>query len=163
MENQLNDLPRWPSKGNRRRLEELWLESLELHGLRCALPEPPPEVPTELSQAVEQFNGRRFWDCHETLEHVWLRTPYPLRFFYHSIIKAAVGFHHQSRHNRHGARVKLSDAVRLLRLFQPSYLGLRTDLLLGDTSIWLAKVDGAGRVNWAELDAMPTPIIHTLR
>ena len=163
MENQLSDLPLWPSKGNRRRLEELWLESLERDGLRGALPQPPNEATRQLSKAVEQFNGRHFWDCHETLEHVWLRTPYPLRFFYHAIIKAAVGFHHQSRHNRHGARVKLSDAVRLLRLFQPSYLGLRTDLLLDEVSNWLVKVGDAGRVNWAELDAMPTPIIHTLR
>ena len=161
MENlDLIDLPPWPSKGDRRRLEGLWLERLELHGLRRALPQPPLEVPTELSQAVDEFNARLFWQCHETLEDIWRQTPYPLRFFYHAIIKAAVGFYHKSRHNRHGAKVKLADAVRLLRLFQPNYLGLRTDLMLGETSIWLAKVGSARRLNWTELDAMPTPIIR---
>jgi hypothetical protein len=156
------ELPRWPSGGNRRALEESWLEQLEPGGLSAFMPEIPTEPPEELYKAVEEFNSRLFWECHETLEEVWRETPYPLRFFYHAIIKAAVGFHHLSRHNRHGARVKLSDAVRLLPLFQPHFLGVRTDLLLGDASEWLSRLDADGPVNWHELDALPRPTIGRL-
>ena len=81
------ELAQWPSRGNRRRLEERWLEQLERRGLATFLPEPPGVAPPQLSVAVDQFNAGAFWDCHETLEEVWLDTPYPLRFFYHSIIK----------------------------------------------------------------------------
>ena len=156
----LVDLPRWPSRGNRRKLEAHWLERLEGIGPATALPELPAEAPGQLATAVEQFNRRLFWECHETLEEVWLQTPYPLRFFYHSLIKVAVGFHHMARHNRHGARVKLSDGVRLLRLFQPHFLGVRTYALLADASSWLARFDGADHVKWAELDTLPTPVIQ---
>ena len=158
----LIDLPRWPSKGNRRKLEERWLGELELRGPGVAVPQPPSEAPRELSKAVGEFNSRLFWECHETLEDVWRETPCPLRFFYHSIIKVAVGLHHASRRNRHGARVKLADGVRLLRLFQPYFLGVRTDMLLTDASTWLGRLDGPDRVDWTELEALPTPVIRML-
>ena len=111
MLDQLASLPRWPSKGNRRKLEEMWLEALEHRGLQAFLEEAPAEAPAELHKAIMEFNAGLFWECHESLEDVWRGTPYPLRFFYHAIIKLAVGFYHMSRHNRHGARVKLSDAA----------------------------------------------------
>ena len=158
----MTDLPRWPSKGNRRRLEALWLERLELQEVPDTLVKAPVEAPHELYRAVHEFNNRLFWECHETLEDIWRETRYPLRFFYHAIIKVAVGLHHASRHNRHGAQTKLSDGVRLLRLFQPHFLGIRTGQLLGDASVWLERVSRGRSVDWAELDALPTPVIRTL-
>ena len=68
-----------------------------------------------------------------------------------------------ARHNLHGAETKLYDGVRLLRLFQPNFLGVRTDALLGDGSEWLERLGRrrAGSVSWAELDAIPRPVIRT--
>ena len=154
------ELAQWPSRGNRRRLEERWLEQLERRGLATFLPEPPGVAPPQLSVAVDRFNAGAFWDCHETLEEVWLDTPYPLRFFYHSIIKVAVGFHHIGRHNRHGSRVKLSDGVRLLRLFPVVYLGVGTGRLLADVTPWLERVSIEGNVDWAAMDRMARPAIQ---
>ena len=156
----IEDLPLWPSRGNRRKLEESWLLQLELRGLSAFLPEEPSKAPPAVYKAAEQFDRGDFWDCHETLEEVWLQAPYPLRLFYHSMIKVAVGLYHVGRHNHHGARVKLSDGVRILRLFPPEFMGVATGRLLGDASTWLALVDGEGRVDWSELDALPRPVIH---
>ncbi len=153
------DLPRWPPKGQRRRLEEQWIKALELRGLPEELLEAPSEPPRALFEAVDEFNSGLFWEYHETLEDVWRETPYPLRFFYHAIIKAAVGLHHARRRNRHGARVKLSDSVRLIPLFQPAFMGVRTDRLLEDMSAWLARVE-RDDVDWDELDALPPPRIE---
>ncbi len=152
-------LPKWPSKGNRRRLEESWLDVLERDGLAAFLAVEPTPAPPALGTAIAQFNRREFWECHETLEAVWLTTPYPLRFFYHAIIKTAVGFHHLSRHNRHGATVKLADGVRLLRLFLPEYLGVRTESLLGDAAPWLRRLESDARLDWSEVDSLPLPTI----
>lgn len=157
-----SDLPKWPRKGTRRKLETMWLESLEAHGMPRGLLEPPSDAPPQLSQALQQFNSGLFWECHETLEEVWLETEYPLRFFYHAIIKTAVGFHHMGRHNTHGARVKLGDAGRLLSFFQPQFLGVRTDTLLRDTSACLKRVDDADRVDWTAMDRMSKPVIRTV-
>ena len=154
------DLASWPSKGNRRKLEQLWLERLEGRGLSAFLPDVPAAASPELYKAVGEFNSGLFWECHETLEGVWRSTPYPLRFFYHAIIKVAVGFHHLSRHNRHGARVKLYDGVRLLHLFPPSFLDVGTGLLCRDASAWLERLERAGPIDWGEMDALPAPHIR---
>lgn len=158
-QSRLYELPRQPSRGNRRKLEAAWLDELENHGMPAELLETPAQPPDQLLVAVEQFNQGLYWECHETLEEVWLETLYPLRFFFHTIIKAAVGFHHLNRHNRHGALVKLGDAVRLLPFFQPQFMGIRTDALLRDTAEWLERVETPERLDWESLDALPRPII----
>ena len=117
---------RWPSSGNRRVLEAEWIELLEREELARYLGDVPASRPTPLVRAIEQFNDGLFWECHETLEDLWLETAYPLRLFYHAIIKTAVGFHHAGRQNRHGATVKLGDGERLLRIFAPSFMGVET-------------------------------------
>ena len=156
------ELPLLPSGGNRRELDQLWLRRLETRGVSAFLGEPPAEAPAELRAAVDQFNAGEFWECHESLEELWRETPYPLRFFYHAIIKVAVGFHHMGRHNRHGARTKLADGVGLLHLFQPKFMGVATDRLLEDATGWLAQVRGEGAVDWQQLDARARPEVHGL-
>lgn len=156
---QMTELSRWPSGGNRRDLEAAWLDSLERLGLPASLIDAPTETPAALRDGVDQFNRRQYWECHETLEELWRATPYPLRFFYHALIKVAVGFHHLSGHNLHGARGKMADGVRLLELFQPVYLGIRTETLLQDSSAWLSRLAVESDVDWAELDLLPRPTI----
>ena len=155
------DLPAAPSHGNRRRLEDRWLEALEASGFRVSDLEVPETPPGPLVSAVRQFDEGLYWDCHETMEDLWRETPYPLRFFYHALIKAAVGLHHLSRRNRNGAKIKLSDAVRLLSLFQPEILGIRTDLLRDVVADRLGLLEGADPIDWPRLEALPGPMIHT--
>lgn len=154
------DLPRLPSGGNRRELDRRWLGLVERDGLRGLLDAPVPDAPAELYAAVDRFNAGEFWDCHETLEELWRATPYPLRLFYHAIIKIAVGFHHLRRHNRHGARTKLVDGVRLLEQFQPEFMGVATGRLRDEVAPWLAQVSGPGRARWPEMDADAPPQVH---
>ena len=151
------DLPLYPSRGNRRELEELWLQNLELQGRPVFIASPSGDAPPELSKAIIEFNGGLFWECHETLEALWRDTPYPARFFYHAIIKLAVSFHHLSRHNRRGARLKLFDGVRLLRLFPPRVLGIQTGLLSRDATAWLQRLEGEAPLDWKELDRLQKP------
>ena len=146
---------------NRRALDAQWIDALRQHGIDRFGDGQSMNPPPELRHAVEQFNRGEFWECHETLEDVWRETPYPFRLFYHAVIKTAVGFHHLSVHNRHGARVKLRDGVELLGLFQPEWMGVRTDLLLTDTTEWLSLVE-APAVAWDELDRRAKPSICPL-
>ena len=118
------DLPVYPTKGHRRSLDQLWLTKLHsegLVGLSLSLPEPPPE----LAAAVAEFNSGQFWQCHETLEELWLLEGYPLRLFYHGLIKAAVGMLHLQGRNCRGARWKLDEAVYTLAPFVSWNYGYR--------------------------------------
>ena len=93
------ELPLWPPRRRRRQTDMLWLERLEEVGFAPFQDAFPDSSPAPLHKAVDQFNAGRFWDCHETLEDLWLVTPYPLRHFYQGVLKIAVGFHHSDRHN----------------------------------------------------------------
>ena len=137
----LTNLPTLPFR-NRRTLDAQWTDALRRHGIdRFGDQRSNRAVAGVADGAIEQFNGGEFWECHETLEDVWRETPYPFRLFYHAVIKTAVGFHHLAKHNRHGARVKLRDGVELFALFQPEWMGVRTDLLLADATEWLSYMD----------------------
>ncbi len=153
-------LPTLPYR-NRRKLDAQWAEALLRYGIDRFGDGRSVEPPSELRRAVDQFNRGEFWECHETLEDVWRETHYPFRLFYHSIIKTSVGFHHISAHNGKGARIKLRDGVELLALFQPHWMGVRTDRLRADATEWLSLIEGPG-VDWSALDDRAKPCIATL-
>ena len=134
------NLPTHPPKGQRQSLDQLWLTKLEQEGrgelLRCI-----PKRPSALGIAVTQFNEGQYWQCHETLEEIWLPEEYPLRLFYHGLIKAAVGLLNLQRHNRRGAGKKLKDAKCTLSPFVPSMMGIDIAKLLADIKQRLELID----------------------
>lgn len=148
------ELAIYPSRGNRRELDHRWLALLHRDGpspFLAAVPEPP----AELGLAIEEFNQGQYWQCHETLERVWLPERYPLRLFYHALIKAAVGLLHLERHNRHGAVVKLRDAEFTLAPFMPQFMGVDTDQLHRDIMNRLALLPTDSPVDWEAIDRLP--------
>ena len=153
------DLPIYPTKGHRRRLDQLWLTKLHLEGFRELLtstPEPPPELAT----ALAEYNSGQFWECHETLEALWLPEPYPLRLFYHGMIKAAVGMLHLQRRNGLGARLKLADAVYTLAPFVPGIMGIDVARLHTDTNQRLSLVQEGHTLDWKAIEGLPPVQIH---
>ena len=135
------NLPTHAPKGQRQSLDRLWLTKLNQEG-RGALPPSIPERPPELGLAVTEFNQGLYWQCHETLEKIWLLEEYPLRLFYHGLIKAAVGLLHLQRNNRVGAGKKLRDAQGTLAPFIPDMMGIDIAKLLADIKQRLEILDG---------------------
>lgn len=80
-----------------------------------------------LEQAVGQFNRGRFFDCHETLEGVWLRHRGPSRDFFQALILVSVGFHHLERGNRVGALRTFAKARDRFEAYPASHLGFDVD------------------------------------
>ena len=147
-----------PSKGNRQQLDRRWLSLLHREGL------PPfaggvPQPPVELGLAIAELNQGQYWQCHETLERIWLPEHYPLRLFYHGLIKVAVGLLHLERHNRHGALVKLRDAEYTLAPFRPRFMGVDTERLRRDILERLAILPEGGTVDWEAVDRLPAVTI----
>lgn len=70
--------------------------------------------PAEFQKASEQFNAGEFWDCHETLEPVWLKSEEPVKTFIQGVIQVAAGCVHISNCNYKGATQLLSYALEKL-------------------------------------------------
>lgn len=77
-----------------------------------------------LSRGIEEFNRREFFQCHETLEALWMGQPEPERQFTQGIIQIAVGYFHALRNNRRGARKLLKRGLERVNLFGAAHEGI---------------------------------------
>ena len=152
-------LPKYAAKGERQKLDQDWIKLLHQEGLSPFLPG-VSEPPAKLEQAIGEFNRAQYWQCHETLEELWLPEGYPLRLFYHGLIKAAVGLLHLQRHNRHGGTAKLRDAQYVLIPFSPSFMGVEIGNLLSDIRRRLDYCQDAGVADWSSIDQLSPVYIH---
>lgn len=62
--------------------------------------EPPPPG---LTRGIEQFNRGEYWECHETLEALWIAEPRTVRGLYQGILQVGVALHHLRNENLPGA------------------------------------------------------------
>ena len=82
---------------------------------------PPPEF----YKALEEFNQRRFFECHETLEDLWNAERSDLRRFYQGILQVGVAYYKIiARPNYRGALSLFESGLDYLRPFQPEKFGL---------------------------------------
>lgn len=66
-------------------------------------------------EAVELFNRREYYKCHDFLEALWNKAEEPSRTLLHGILQCAVGFHHLFNQNHRGAMMELGEGVCKLR------------------------------------------------
>jgi uncharacterized protein len=66
---------------------------------------------------IELFNSRKYFECHEALEAIWLRTAGEEKVFLHGLIQIAAAFHHHTRRNPTGARSLLEKGWKKLERF----------------------------------------------
>lgn len=84
----------------------------------------------EFKRAIAEFNQQQFYDCHDTLEAIWVEAPEADKRFYQGILQVAVGCYHLSNDNLRGAIILLGEAIRRLYDYQPVYEGVNVELLL---------------------------------
>ena len=153
------DLPAFPTKGDRQNLDRLWLDKLHRDGIPDLHPA-SLEIPSALDLGIVQFNQQQFWQCHETLEELWLSEGYPLRLFYHGLIKSAVGMFHLYRRNKRGALLKLSNGIDTLAPFVPEIMGVGVAELRIGMSERLALLQDDQSVDWTFIENLPSVLIR---
>lgn len=57
----------------------------------------------KLTQGVSLFNNRKYWECHEEVEDLWLEEASPIRNIYWAIIQIATSLYHYRDENNVGA------------------------------------------------------------
>jgi hypothetical protein len=75
----------------------------------------PDRLPPEFYAALEQINHGAYFECHETLEALWIPETRSVREIYQGVLQIAVGCYHlTARANWVGAVNKLEAGVRRL-------------------------------------------------
>jgi predicted metal-dependent hydrolase len=88
-------------------------------------------LPT-LAQGIREFNAGLFFQSHETLEELWMVSPWPARDFLQAIIQVAAAFVHLKRNQYAGTHRLLAEAILKLERFSPRCLGVDVGRLLED-------------------------------
>jgi len=113
----------------------------------ATVPEPvlSEEDRAAFALGLAQFNGRLFFECHDTLEEVWSGVRGAPRDFFQGLIQVAVGFYHLENGNRAGAQSLLLRSLERLRRYPARYAGVELEPLRGAVGEWLRALEaGAG-------------------
>jgi sugar phosphate isomerase/epimerase/predicted metal-dependent hydrolase len=149
-EGRLGDDPAATMARTRGRFEPL-LAALAPEADPCAAPLPPGVL-----EGIRLFNERKFYECHEEIEHEWHAERGPIRLLYQGILQIGVGFHHARSGNHRGAVLLLTDGIEKTSRFLPSCRGLDTARLVAESQACLERIvelgpEGLGEFNWETL------------
>jgi hypothetical protein len=113
----------------------------------CA--EPPPD---ELLLAVRQFNNRDWFECHETLEDLWMGETGEVRKFYEGILHVSVALHHWKNRNFGGTISLLRSGVDHLSHVQPVCQQVDVLTFMVSANTVLESLARLGKDRMAELE-----------
>ena len=77
-----------------------------------------------LTKGIQEFNAGDYFECHETLEDVWMIEVGPDRPFYQGLLQLSVGCFHLLNRNYVGAESQWSKAHTKLIAFGDQHQGV---------------------------------------
>ncbi|HTM08037.1 MAG TPA: DUF309 domain-containing protein [Verrucomicrobiae bacterium] len=116
----------------------------------------PPDA--RLLQGIEEFNRGLFFECHETLEAVWLEEHGEDRLFYQGIIQIAAGYYKLEQGVPIGAIKLWRTGLEKLEPYGAAHLGVDLASLVEPTKKNLARAEAAERQGAAADDLRPPRI-----
>ncbi len=122
-------------------------------------PEQLAERLDEFYEAVAQYNDGYWFEAHETLEDLWLVTPWPERQFFQGIIQLAAAFVHFARGDYDGIFKLLDAAAEKLAGFRPAQFGVDVDRLLEGIARARAELAAVGPDAFRQWDERHAPAI----
>ncbi|MGL5804329.1 MAG: DUF309 domain-containing protein [Xenococcaceae cyanobacterium] len=91
-------------------------------------------TPPAFWQGVKEFNQEQFYDCHDTLEALWMESSEPHKRFYQGILQIAVACYHLGNLNWRGAVILLGEGSKKLSEYQPIYEDIDVSQLFDESS-----------------------------
>ncbi|MEX0785237.1 MAG: DUF309 domain-containing protein [Dehalococcoidia bacterium] len=116
-----------------------------------------------LLQGIEQYNDGYFFEAHETLEELWLPSPWPIRIFIQGIIQLSAAFVHLKRHEYDGTIRLLGHAIKKLSDFPAGYMGIDVSRLMSEASQAREELVSLGADRLDEWDQRRIPTIHLVK
>jgi len=120
----------------------------------------PPSA--ELLRGIEEFNRGEFFECHETLEALWVEETDPVRYLYQGVLQVGVGCYHLKRGNHKGAIGLLRRGLLLLEPFGPVCRGIDVARFVRDADHCFQRLQELGPERSSEFDKNLFPTIYFL-
>lgn len=114
----------------------------------------------QFQRGIDEFNGTRFFECHDTLEELWMETSGKDRLFLQGLIQVSVGFYHFFNENYKGAASQLTKGLSKLEPYRPRHLGIDLESFSAQSVAWLALAERGVRGESVSADEVPIPKIQ---
>lgn len=113
-----------------------------------------------LLDAIEQYNAGYYFESHETLEELWLPSPWPIRPFLQGIIQLAAGFVHLMRREYPGTIKLLDRAIEKLEEAPDGCMGVDARKLVEEAKRARDEIAALGPERFLEWDQSRIPRIE---
>lgn len=117
--------------------------------------------PGQLLRGIREFNNREWFECHETVEDLWIGSEGEIRDFYQGIIQVAVALHHWRNGNFGGAVSLLKGGAGYLRKVAERCLWVDVAGLIADADRVRIELEALGSAGMEDLDPALIPQIKT--
>jgi predicted metal-dependent hydrolase len=118
--------------------------------------------PGQLLLAIRQFNGGEWYECHETLEELWIGEEGEVRDFFQGVLQIAVALHHRRNGNYGGAVSLLSGGVKLLGKVSEICMWVDVARLISDAVRMRKALEELGKERMDEIDVSLIPRLRTV-
>lgn len=116
----------------------------------------------QLLLGIRQFNAAQWYECHETLELLWIPATGDLRNLYQGIIQLAIALHHWRNGNFSGAVSLLDGGVGYLGKLPQTCLWIDVAGLIRQAESVKKQLASLGKSGMAELEPGCIPKIVTV-
>jgi len=111
----------------------------------------------EILRAYGEFNRGDWYECHETLEDLWIGSEDEPRWFYQGMLQIAVALHHWRNGNYGGSVSLLAGGVAYLQRVSPVCQRIEVALLAAEAERFREELVRLGPERMAELPAALIP------
>lgn len=118
--------------------------------------------PGQLLLAIRQFNNREWYDCHETIEELWLGETGEMRDFLQGTLQISVALHHWRNGNHGGAVSLLASGASYLKRVSDVCLWVDVPALIADADRVCAALVELGKDRMETLESELIPRIKTV-
>ena len=113
----------------------------------------------EFYKALEEFNDGYWFESHETLEDLWMVTPWPERQFFQGVIQLAAAFVHYARREYPGILKLLDAAIQKVSEFLPESFGVDAAALVEQMQRARDEFERLGAAGFLEFNEGLVPVI----
>ena len=118
--------------------------------------------PGQFLLAVRQFNSREWYECHETIEDLWLGETGEMRDFLQGTLQISVALLHWRNGNLGGAVSLLASGINYLKRVPDVCLWVDVPALIADSErVWTA-LEKLGKDRMESLESALIPRIKTV-
>jgi hypothetical protein len=114
-----------------------------------------PQDDPRFLKGIDEFNQQLFFECHETLEELWLEERGEDRKFYQGIIQIAAGYYKLQQGVPVGAIKLWRMGIEKLVVYGPVFFGINVESLITSVRANLAQLE-AGKPNTTDTLLPPT-------